>query len=354
MSDRLGVAILGLDNWYHAYPFAQALASMENASLLAIADPDQARARWAAERYGAAAWYTSYEQAIHHPGVQAVVLTMYTAAHAEVGMVAAAAGRHLLCDKPIEVSLARADALLDAAQNHGVILMMAFGRRFSPVYQRGRDLLRSGAIGQPTAVVEIGRWPLPRVTPERWEPGWYAQAEKSGGGAFLDHAVHQVDALRWLLSSEVTEVSAVMGNLVHRTLPVEDYGIATLRFASGAIATIESTWTVVPPARTTDELYIGGTEGEIVLSSSAPQIRLYSKSQGGGVLYDLPLGPGIEVVAGHTIHVQQYQGVVEAFVRAALRGEEPPVTGRDGRAASEVCLAAYESARCGRTVRLHT
>jgi predicted dehydrogenase len=278
---------------------------------------------------------------------------MYTAAHAEVGMVAAAAGKHLLCDKPIEISLARADALLDAARRHGVLLMMSFGRRFSPVYQRARELLQSGAIGEPTAIVEIGRWPLPRETPERWEPGWYVQPEKSGGGAFLDHAVHQVDALRWLLGSEVMDVSAVTGNLVHRTLPVEDYGIATLRLASGVVATIESTWTVVPPARTTDELYIGGTEGELIVSLSAPQLRLYSRLQGGGILYDLSLGPGIEVVAGHKIRVQQYHALVEAFVRAALYGEEPPVTGRDGRAASAVCLAAYEAARSGRTVHLH-
>ena len=354
VKQKLGVALVGLDNWYHAFPFAQVLGQLPSARLVAISDWSAEKAKAAAERFGAERWTTDHLALVDDPAVDAIVLTVYTAAHAEYGARAARQGKHILCDKPIEVSTEQADRLLAAVQASGVTLMMSFPRRINPAYQKARELIRAGTIGEPTCVLETGRWPLPRVEPERWEVGWYADAGKSGGGAFLDHGVHLVDALRFLLDDEVVEVQGTMAKLVHKQLSVEDFGVATMRFRRGTVATIESTWTVVPPGQVVNDLYIAGTRGDMTLSRTSPQLVVHADTPDidGTKSFDFPVGPIMAVVAGHNIQIDLYNKVVSTFVEAALTGVPVPATGLDGRAATAVCEAIYRAAESGQTVEL--
>lgn len=354
MKDKLGVAVIGLDNWYHAYPYSQVLGQLPNVRFVAISDANPEKAKTAAQRYGAERWSSDHLEVINDPAVDAVVLTVYTAAHAEFGVQAINLGKHVLCDKPIEVSVEKADQLVKAVQAKGVVFAMSFPRRVNPAYVKARDLIKAGAIGEVTCVLETGRWPLPRVEPEQWEVGWYADADKAGGGAFLDHAVHLVDSLRFLLDDEAAEVQGMFAKRVHTQLSVEDYGIATIRFQRGVVATVESTWTVVPPGHVLNNLHIAGTTGDMTISRSAPQLVVHAKTEEiqGTAAFEFPMGEIIPVVAGHNIQIDIYRAVVSNFVDAVLTGVPVNGTVMDGRAATQICEAIHIAASSGRTVSL--
>ncbi len=354
MKDKLGVAVVGLDNWYHAFPYSQVLGQLPNVRFVAISDANPEKARMAAARYGAERWSTDHMEVINDPAVDAIVLTVYTAAHADFGVQAINLGKHVLCDKPIEVSVEKAERLVNAAQAKGVTFAMSFPRRVNPAYVKARDLIRAGAIGDITCVLETGRWPLPRVEPDEWEVGWYADASKAGGGAFLDHAVHLVDALRFIIEDEAAEVQGMLAKRVHTQLSVEDYGIATIRFRRGVVATVESTWTVVPPAEVLNNLFIAGTKGDLTISRTAPQLIVHADTEEihGMATFEFPLGAIIPVVAGHNIQIDIYRAVVMNFLDAVLTGVPVNATAVDGLAATQICEAVHTAAATGRTVKL--
>lgn len=349
---RLGV--VGLNNWYHAYPFTDVASKSSDVELVVIADEEAEHAKWGAEKYGAKRWTTDLESVVNDPDIDAIVLTVYTTRHAEMGIKAAKKGKHILCDKPIEATFEKSIEFAKAVKENNIKLHMSFPRRFSPQYIKAKELIQSGAIGEPIAIVETGRWPLPRVKPTDTSIGWYADPKKAGVGAFGDHAVHQVDSYRWLLEDEVEEVQGKMANLVYKDFEVEDYGIAILKFKRGVVATVESSWTTNLPGQVLNELFIQGSKGDITISRKAPQLTLHYKNDivDGGIQLDINEGPIIEVVAGHNIRYNQYRGVFESFIKSVLEDKPTAANEDDGVAAVEIFEAAYLSDKEKRVVKL--
>jgi predicted dehydrogenase len=340
---ELRMAIAGLHNHYHAYPMADYLArGIPGARLVAVADERAPLARSFADRYCGGDWTTDYEALMDRDDVDAVIVTSYTAAHADHVELAAARGKPVLLDKPIATTLEDAQRIVDASGE--VKVMMAYLLRFLPVYQRAHDIVRSGAIGDLVSAFYSIRIPAAFIkdSPDGDDQGWYRDPLKAGGGGFLDHAVHFTDFIRWFFASEAQDVVARTGSLTYTDLGVEDYGIATYRLASGAIATVESTWHAAEfyaPLTSPDRCTLTGTRGEIELHyQTSPQMSVASLDEPyrGRVYVDLSGDERYEVC---------YRNSLEAFVRCVRDDEEPVPSAHDGLKALEMVVRAYEADR---------
>ncbi len=351
--DTLGFGVIGLHNHYHAYPMADYLhRGLPGGRLVAVSDERPHQADTFARRYGVEAAYDDYHAVLARRDVDVVIVTSYTAAHAEHCIAAAEAGKHIILDKPIATTMEDATRIVAAARTHGVKLMMAYLLRFLPVYQRAKELIEEGVIGRPTSAFYSIRVPVGfiRDAPDTVDQGWYADPIKGGGGGFIDHGVHFTDALRWFFESDATSVYGKIGNLTYTDLPVEDYGICTISFAKGQIGTVESTWHAAEwygPLSSPDRCTLSGTEGEIELHyQKSPQMEVAARVapyNSGRIYYDW---------AGEERDNICYKRVVEHMIACVREDREPSVTGEDGRAALGIILAAYRSAREGREIAI--
>jgi len=345
MKKRIGVGVIGLHNWYHAYPFGDYLKKgTNNLALVAVSDEREKYARQFASQYGAKAWYTNYKELLKRSDVDIVIITSYTTSHAEIAVACSEAGKHMICDKPIAATMKDADAIVRAVDKNGVKFMMAYAIRFNSAYARAKELINQGAIGKPVSAFWSIRCPVSyiREAPDVDYPGWYADPRKGGAGGFLDHGVHFTDALRWYFQSEVKSVAGEIANLTYKDIQVEDFGVAILRFKSGAIATVESTWHTADwyaPLSSPELCIITGDEGEIILHyHKSPQLEYTGKLEPkkGRVYLDW---------GGDERYEIGYKRILEYFADCVLKNKKPIASAIDGRAALEICLAAYESAK---------
>jgi predicted dehydrogenase len=344
----LRIGILGLHNHYHAYPFAQYLANgLPGLRLVAVADERADLAREFAGTYCDGDWTTDYEALVRRDDIDAVIVTSYTSAHADHVELAADAGKAVLLDKPISTTLADADRIVKAGER--VPVMLAYLLRYLPAYRQVYEAVEAGAVGQLVSGFYSIRFPAGFIkdSPGASDQGWYADPVKGGGGGFLDHGVHFTDFFRWFFASEPVSVSAQIGTLTYHDLGVEDYGIATYTLESGAIVTVESTWHAPDyfgPLSSPDHASLSGTRGEIELHyQKSPQTEI----QG----IDEPwVGRRYFDFTGEERYEACYRDLLLAFAEAVRTGSRPVPDARDGRAALEMILAAYESHRTGRRI----
>jgi predicted dehydrogenase len=344
----LSIGILGLHNHYHAYPFAQYLArGLPGLRLVGVADERAELARAFGETYCGGDWTTDYAALARRDDVDAVIVTSYTSAHADHVELAAEAGKPVLLDKPIATTLADADRIVKAGER--VPVMLAYLLRYLPAYRQVHDAVRDGAVGDLVSGFYSIRFPAGYIkdSPDATDQGWYADPVRGGGGGFLDHGVHFTDFFRWFFDSEPRSVTAHIGSLTYKDLGVEDYGVATYTMDSGAIVTVESTWHAPDyfgPLSSPDHASLSGTRGEIELHyQKSPQTEIQ------GV--DAPWqGRRYFDFVGEERYEACYRDLLLAFADAVRTGSRPVPDARDGRAALEMILAAYESHRTGRRV----
>lgn len=350
--DKVRFGMIGLHNHYHAYPMAEYLQrGINNAALVAVADERRPYAETFAGKFGVEAHYTDYRRLLDRKDIDAVIITSFTSAHAEQVEASAASGRHILLDKPIATSLADAGRIVAAAEQHHVRLLMAYLLRYLPAYRKAKELVDQGVIGTPTSAFYSIRIPATFIkdAPGVDYQGWYADPAKGGGGGFIDHGVHFTDWVRWFFNSDAVDVNGRMASLKYTRLPVEDYGIATYRLQSGAVATVESTWHTAEwygPMASPDRCTLTGTEGEIEFHyQKSPQIEVASTRDPyrGRTYFDW---------AGEERSDICYRNMLVDFVDALLTGRDPVPGPVDGLKALEMVLAAYESDRCNQTVQL--
>ena len=342
MSAKISVAIVGLDNWYHAFPFADILAKHERAILKAVSDHDSVRINWIKSRYRVPV-YADYEAIISDPSIDAVIITACTGRHKELIEMAVAEGKHVLCDKPLDTTVEKCDSILRAVTKASTVFCMSFPRRVRPLYIEAKKLISEGAIGRPLCITETGKYRLPSKAPGMSDPGWYIKKEHSGGGGFIDHAVHQIDMLRWWLEEEVQWVDCKIKNLAFKDLEVEDYGVATMEFKNGVIATIESSWISHGPV--SDVIEVQGTRGRIKIDVGAGTIDVNSPNMPSHGLRRTFVPSSFVEVCGHKIPVDGYAALFENFIACVMGEAEPAARVEDGWAATAVVAAAYEAAK---------
>lgn len=314
----------------HAASYASQLKTLSGVELTAIADHDPDRARTMGERYGARV-FPDYASLLNADVVDAVVVNSENARHRELTEMAAAAKKHVLCEKPLATSVEDGEAMIRACRENGVLLFTAFPCRFHPAYQRLRQMVQAG---------DLGRLIAARGTNQGMNPGgWFNDKALAGGGAGIDHTVHVTDLLRDLTGAEPTEVYAEMSHGINHA-DFDDVALLTIAFDNGLFATLDASWSRPKSFWTWGNvtLQVTGTGGTAGLDMFAQNHVVFSDRAMRSSLSNW--GDNID------------QHLVAAFVKA-VGGETPsPIlaTGEDGLAAAKVALAAYRSAASGQAV----
>ncbi len=314
---------------------AQALRELPGLRLIAVADQDAGRARQFAATYGAAAWRTDFRDLLARDDVDVVTICTPSGLHASMALEAIRAGKHVLVEKPIALTTADADAMIAAARAADVRLGVVLQNRYNPPLQAAYAAVRGGYLGRLHLGAATVRWYRPQAY---YEDDWHG-LQAMGGGALINQSIHHIDALLWLFDEPVASLFAYTGTLAHR-MEAEDAGVAVLRFASGALATIEGS-TVTAPRNLEGSVAVFGPDGAIKIGGTALNRReIWEIAAGAGE--PPPDPPDPPSVYGHS------HRLVIADMAAAVREGRPPRT--DGHAARQslaVVEMIYESVRTG-------
>lgn len=332
--DSINIGLIGAGRIgrIHAATIAAAVPA---ARLVAIADLVEASAVSLARQYDVHTVYAAVEPLLDNPTVDAIVIASATNTHSAIIQAAAAAGKHIFCEKPLALDLDDIDAAIEAADRAGVKLQVGFNRRFDANFSRVRDAVISGEIGEPHLLHVISRDPAP-------PPLEYVRVS---GGLFRDMMIHDFDMARFLMGCEVTEVYAQGAVLVDPRIGEAgdiDTALVSLSFANGALGVIDNSRQAVYGYDQRIDLL--GSKGGIRVENSYPNNVTVSTAE--SVRRDLPLHFFLERYA------ESYAVELAAFVEAVLSDSEVPVTGHDGKMPVVMALAAAKSLSEHRPVRL--
>ena len=329
----INIALLGAGEigQFHAETIARHL---RGARLTAVADPVDEHARCAAAQGDGVRVAADAVEVLGDAAIDAVVISSPTRFHAPMIIEAAAAGKHIFCEKPLALTLDDARAAIAAAQSNGVKLQVGFQRRFDAGYVRARRAVERGELGAVELLLSTTRDPEPPA------PGYLA----SCGGMFLDTAIHDFDSVRFLSGSEVVEVFATASSLVapERQGPYEvDTSVTVLRLASGALATVTNSLRTGYGYEAGAEVY-GGRGKLVIAGGDGSGVQCFTEA-GAATMYPQTYRERF---------AQAYRDELAEFVRCIAEDRAPRVTGDDGLRALEVALAATRSQQEGCTVRL--
>jgi predicted dehydrogenase len=321
---------------------AEAIGAVDGARLVAVTDADADRAAAFARSRGCAA-EPDLAALVSREDIEVICVCVPSGLHAEVGVEAAAAGKHLVIEKPIDVSLEAADRLIAAAREAGVRMTVISQHRFDPGLAELRRLLDSNALGRLVLGEAATKW---HRTQEYYDSAAWRGTWALDGGSLLNQGIHYADLLRWCLGP-VADVTAKFTTRAHR-VETEDIAVAVLTFASGALGAIVTTTAAFPGSA--QRLEITGTQGTVVIEDGQITRRAFAAEgpEGAGTAAADPAAAADAAAIGVSAHAAQLADLLVAIEE----GREPSVTGQDGRAALELACAVYESAREDRTVVL--
>ncbi|MGS2618950.1 Gfo/Idh/MocA family protein [Micromonospora sp. LZ34] len=327
---RIGVIGVGVIGKAHVRRLINGAA---DATLVAVADESSGNAHEVGDEVGVDV-ARSVQDLLARPDVDAVIVAIPSGLHAAVTVSALEAGKHVLLEKPIDVTVEAADRILDAEKRSGRTVSVVSQRRFAEANQVVFRAIRDGHLGRITsATFEVALW----RSQEYYDAGdWRGTWALDGGGALMNQGVHLVDLALWLLG-EADEVFAYSGLLAHDRIEVEDTITITARLRSGALLTFLATTAAYDgvPIRYT----VFGDRGSVVVE--AEQLTHFASAHG-----RRPPGPD-------GVPADQQRAQLADFVTAARTGRPPLVTAAQARAAVAFIEAAYQSARTGKPVRIY-
>ena len=331
MSARtLGWGIIGLGR-IAGSQIAPAITAAGNSTLVSVVSRDRARAEEFARTHGAATALDDYAKMLADPAVDAVYIATPNALHADQVIAAAQAGKHVLCDKPLAVTVEDARRCVQECRLAGVRLGITFQTRFHDGLADAAKLVRDGGIGK-VIVAEVtmsaGR-NLPR--------GWRTDPELAGLGTINNIGVHAFDLLRYLLGSEVTEVAALTDS--EPGYRIDTTALVLLRFANGTIAYVNANQ-ATPHAR--DDIVLYGSEGRML------GVNLSRPGRDGTLSFIIAAGERVLPASSH----DAYRRVIDAFAEAVLADRDPSPSGADGLRSVELTTAIAAAIRDRRVVSL--
>jgi 1,5-anhydro-D-fructose reductase (1,5-anhydro-D-mannitol-forming) len=311
-----------------------AIGAQPDSMVAAVASSSPERARRYADELGIPNAFTSVADLLAEPTIDAIYISTTNEWHEPQALAAVAAGKHVLCEKPLALSLDSARRMVAAAASAGVALGTNHHLRNAATHRKMRELIQTGAIGRPLAARVFHAVYLPPHL-----QSWRVDRPEAGGGVILDITVHDADTLRFALGDEVAEVTAMTANQGMGRAGLEDAVMGVMRFRNGVIAQFHDAFTA-PHAPTGFEVH--GTEGSLF---------------GRDVMTQRPMGTVSMRRQGSEEEVPlDYENLYERSVRcfnAAIRGEgEPAATGEDGVQSLAVALAVREAAETGQIVRI--
>lgn len=330
------MAKLGIISFAHVHAggYAACIQNTPAADLAAIWDDDAARGRQAAEQFGCD--FMNDLDDFLSSDVEGVVITAENVRHRELVEKAAAAGKWILCEKPLATTVEDAQAIIAACEKAGVGLGTAFPCRYSTPLRNVRDQVAAGGLGRiyAAACTNNGQFP----------GGWFGDAALAGGGAAMDHTVHVVDLLRWMLEGEFTSVYCENGHLHGRDTELDDVGVVQMEMDAGGpepvIVSHIASWNRPKSFPTWGDVTIEfiGEKGTLYVDAFRQKIDVYDDTA--NRLFWAGWGGNMDM------------GLVAEFAQAVDQRRAPAITGEDGLRATEVTTAAYQSARTGEVVAI--
>jgi predicted dehydrogenase len=307
----------------------------ELAQLAAVCGLDE-NAQIVGGQYGAGYVTDRYEDLLEDEAINLIDLCVPPNLHMPMALAAAQAGKHLLIEKPLARNLAQADRIIAATSQAGTQLMTGHNQRYYAHHAKAKELLEAGAIGKPYMIVAS-------VHVHGQIDGFRRFLKDAGGGTLIDSGVHRFDLIRWLMG-EVETLYAQTGRFLQLQMEGEDCAVVSLRFRSGAIGSFSCSWSAKGP-RPEETLQIFGPQGAILTEDHTRSLKLTSENP----------PAGLADVREFVFPVDQAESIrrcIEAFLVSLQVGQEAPITGEDGRAALELAMASYESARTCLPVQL--
>ncbi|MBI4876355.1 MAG: Gfo/Idh/MocA family oxidoreductase [Acidobacteria bacterium] len=346
MADRVKWGVIGSGGIARRRTIPEGIAAAPNAVLAAVFDVDAEANRAVAAEFGGAA--VSCIEDLLKTDVDAVYVATPAYLHREQALAAARAGKHVLCEKPLGMTVAEAEEMASAARAARVRFGTALMMRFHSQHQAAKKIVEEGGIGQPVySRAQLSCWYPPMAGAWRQDPAL------GGGGSLIDMGGHCADLLE-MFFGPVRRVSCFTRNTVH-AYPSEDSAVALLEFASGALGTVDAFF-CIPDEGSKNALELHGSLGCILAEGTIGQgaqgkMTAILKPGAGG--YDAQQSR--ETSGGIGISpepVNMYRAEIEAFSRAVLEGREPEVGAAAGVRSQKVLAACYESARTGRAIEV--
>jgi len=344
MSDKVRVGILG--SQFVSTIHVESLKMVPRAEVVAVASPTEQHVKAFAARHGIPNAFTDVRRLLDRKDVDVVVLGIPNDLHCTTAVDAAAAGKHVICEKPLCLSLAEADRMIQVCRSARVKLMYAEELCFAPKYVRLKKLIEDGALGKPTLIKQSEKHNGPHAT-HFWD------VRRSGGGVTMDMGCHAIEFFRWILGKpRIRSVYAQMSTSVHASKTQgDDDSLLILEFEGGVTALAEESWT--KPGGMDDRAEVYGSRG-VAYANLLQGNSILTYSDAG---YDYAVEKaGSTKGWSFTIYEEAWNyGFPQEFahfVDCIADGTEPLETGEDGRVVLEAVCAAYESAGTGRKVAL--
>lgn len=315
----------------------------EGAELVAVCDAIEERAKAFGEKYDVE-WHTDYHQLLGRKDIDVVNICTPSGLRSHIAVDAARAGKHIIVEKPIDITLEGADRIIRAADQAGVKLMCIFQLRYGEGINKVQNAIREGKLGRMVLASAYVKWHRPQEYYD--SAAWRGTWDLEGGGVLMTQATHTVDLLQWIMGP-VKSVYAKMSTLAHN-IEVEDTLVALLTYENGALGTIEATTASHPGLPAKLEFY--GDNGTIIVEADRIHTWIVKGAEEveAGEATDVAKAASDSTTFGDVGHKLQ----IKEMVSVVNEDKEPLINGPEGRKAVELILAIYQSAKSGKVVEL--
>ncbi len=318
----------------------------EQAAVVAVASPTPGNAAALAQRYKIPGVFTDYRKMLAEADVEMVLIAAPNALHAQMTMDCARAGKHVVCEKPLAMTIEEADEMIAVCDREGVLLMYAEELFFTPKYGKAKEMAAPGAVGKLHLIKQNEKHSGPHSP-------WFWEVDQSGGGVFMDMGCHGIAFCYWFLDRpEIRSVYCQMGAYVHkRKTRGEDEAVCIIEFAGGALGIVENSW--ARPGGMDDRIEVYGDSGltyaNLHMGNALPT---FSETGYGYAVEKAPTTKGWTYPVFDELWNYGFPQEMSHFARCVRGKEEPASTGQDGRVVMEALYAGYASAGQGRKIEL--
>ena len=322
----------------------------KNAELVAVMDVTEDKLKEVSEKYSNVRSYLSEEELVNDREVDVVYTATPVYLHSKQVALAACAGKHILCEKAMALTIKDCQDMINVCKENKVKLGIGFMMRYHAYHIKAKEMVEEGLLGKITFCrAQLSCW-YPDI-----EGAWRQDSELGGGGSLIDMGSHCIDVLETIIGSKVEEVSCFTDTLVHH-YPVEDTAVAILRFDNGAQGVVDNCFSI-PDASSKNRLEIYGSKGSILAEGTIGQLPggemwAYREKETKGYESQQVREASSTKVEIKLVPINMYQAEIEDFSRCIEEDSTHSITGEDGLWSQKVMLACYESARAGQSIKI--
>lgn len=324
---------------------AKVISSLSNSVLSVVCDQNEEVCCELAKQFNCRSC-NDYQEVLDDEEIDAVAICLPSGLHSEITIAAAKAGKHVICEKPIDTVVSRAEEMVSACHENGVKFSVIMQHRFDEPVMHLKKAIDEGIMGQLLWGASRTIW---YRDDEYFENPWRGTWKYDGGGALINQSIHYIDLLLYVLG-DVRSVSGKCRKLLHKQIETEDIGVANLEFKNGTVGTIEGTTAAYPGLYT--ELSIFGEKGTVIIRND--QLLFYQFQSGKNSEFENILNPQKanelrqDAAVGDSSHIRQYQD----FIDAIQEDRQPIVSGEDALKSLKVIKAIYQSSEEKREIFL--